>query len=92
MRVSDSLVEKLLKETNKVNDEQLTKLKEQEKNEKKPLQDVAINANVVSEKELTQLFAKEIEIPYVDINPKDIQHETLHLIPSKPESSLTCLE
>lgn len=83
MRVSDSLVEKLLKETNKVNDEQLVKLKEQEKNEKKPLQDVAINANVVSEKELTQLFAKEIEIPYVDINPKDIQHETLHLIPER---------
>jgi type IV pilus assembly protein PilB len=83
MRVSDSLVEKLLKETNKVTNEQFTKLKEQEKNEKKPLQDVVIAANVVSEKELTQLYAKEIEIPYIDINPKDIQHETLHLIPER---------
>ena len=77
MRVSDSLVEKLLKETNKVNDEQLNKLKEQEQNEKKPLQDVAIASNIVSEKDLTQLFAKEIEVPFVDINPKDIQNETL---------------
>ncbi|MEI6237142.1 MAG: GspE/PulE family protein [Candidatus Saccharibacteria bacterium] len=83
MRVSDSLVEKLLKETSKVNDEQLGKLKEQEKNEKKPLQDIVIAANIVSEKELTQLFAKEIEVPYVDINPKDIQHEVLHLVPER---------
>ena len=83
MRVSDSLVEELLKKTHKVNDEQLTKLKQQEKNEKKPLQDVVINSNIVSEKELTQLFADEIEIPFVDIKPQEIKHEALHLIPER---------
>jgi type IV pilus assembly protein PilB len=83
MRVSDSLVENLLKKTNKVSDEQLTALKEQEQNEKKPLQDVAIASNIVSEKELTQLFALEIEVPFVEINPKDINKETLHLVPER---------
>lgn len=83
MRVSDSLVEKLLKKTNKISDDQLTALKEQEQNEKKPLQDVAIASNLVSEKELTQLFALEIEVPFVEINPKDINRETLHLIPER---------
>ena len=83
MRVSDSLVEKLLKKTHKVNDEQLTKLKEQEKNEKKPLQDVVINGNIITEKELTQLFADEIEVPYVDIKPQEIKREALHLIPER---------
>jgi len=83
MRISDSLVEKLLKKTKKVTNEQLTTLKQQEQNEKKPLQDVVIAGNIVSEKELTQLFADEIEVPYVDINPKDIEREVLHQIPER---------
>jgi type IV pilus assembly protein PilB len=83
MRVSDNLVEKLLKKTNKTSDEQLKALKEQELNEKKPLQDIVIANNIVSEKELTQLFALEIEVPFVEINPKDINKETLHLVPER---------
>jgi type IV pilus assembly protein PilB len=83
MRVSDSLIEKLLKKTGKVTAEQLGSLKEQARNEKKPLQEVLISSNAVSEKDLTQLYALEIEVPFVEINPKDIKKETLHLIPER---------
>ena len=83
MRVSDGLAEKLLRKTNKISDEQLVSLREQAANEKKSLQDVALSGSVVSEKDLTQLYALEIEVPFVEINPKDIQKETLHLIPER---------
>lgn len=83
MRISDQLVEELLVKNNKVSPEQLITLKEQEQNEKKPLQDVVVAAGVVSEKELTQAFAKAIDIPFVEINVKEIPREILHLIPER---------
>lgn len=83
MRISDHLVEQLLKKAEKITDEQLASLKQQEQNEKKPLQDIVVASNIVNEKDLTQLIAKEIEVPFVDLNPKDIKKETLHLIPER---------
>lgn len=83
MRISDKLVEELLTKNNKVTAEQLLTLKEQEQNEKKPLQDVVVAANVISEKELTEAIAEAIDIPFVDINVKEIPREVLHLIPER---------
>jgi type IV pilus assembly protein PilB len=83
MRISDKLVEDLLKKNKKVGPEQLEALKEQEQNEKKPLQDVVVASGVVSEKELTQLFAHHVDIPFVEINVKDIQRDTLRLVPER---------
>lgn len=83
MRISDKLVEELLTKNSKVTPEQLVALKEQEQNEKKPLQDVVVAANVISEKELTEAIAEVIDIPFVDINVKEIPREILHLIPER---------
>jgi type IV pilus assembly protein PilB len=83
MRISDSLVEKLLLDTGKVTPDQLTSLREQEKAEKKPLQDLVVANNVVSEKELTKLYAAEIDIPYTEFVPKEIKREILRLIPER---------
>jgi type IV pilus assembly protein PilB len=83
MRISDSLVEKLLKASGKVTDAQLKTLREQEKTEKKPLQDLAIKNAFVSEKELTKLYAAEIDVPYVELVPDDIKSEVLKSIPER---------
>ncbi len=83
MRISDSLVEKLLKKASKVNDEQLANLREQVTTEKKPLQDLVIKNNILSEKELTKLYAEEIDIPYIELNPKEIKREVLMLVPER---------
>jgi type IV pilus assembly protein PilB len=83
MRISDSLVEKLLLDTAKATPDQLAALREQEKTEKKPLQDLAVAANLISEKELTRLYAAEIDIPFVELNPKEIKREVLRLIPER---------
>jgi len=81
MRISDRLVIELLKKSKKVNDEQFYTLFEQQRTEKKPLQDVVLKSSLLSEKELTQLYATEIGIPFVDIVPRNLHKEILRLIP-----------
>ncbi|HET9174220.1 MAG TPA: GspE/PulE family protein [Candidatus Saccharimonadales bacterium] len=83
MRIPDSLVEKLLSGTGTVTKEQLDSLREQEETEKKPLQDLVIKNNVLSEKDLTKLYAEEIDVPFVELNPKEIKHEILEQLPER---------
>lgn len=81
MRISDALVEKLLVGADRIAADQLSALKEQERTEKKPLQDLVIGNGLISEKDLTQLYADEVDIPYTDLNPKEIKKDILKLIP-----------
>lgn len=83
MRISDALVEKLLTAAGKVTAEQLKSLREQKTAEKKPLQDLVIQGSIATEKDLTKLYAKEIDLPFIELNPKEIKHEVLRLIPER---------
>lgn len=83
MRISDSLVEKLLTKADKVTKDQLASLRAQEISEKKPLQDLAVKNNLITEKDLTKLYAEEIEIPFVELNAKEIKHDVLKLLPER---------
>lgn len=83
MRISDSLVEKLLSSSGKVTKEQLASLRAQEVTDKKPLQDLAVKNNFITEKDLTKLYADEIEIPFIELNAKDIKLEILKLLPER---------
>ncbi|HSX24019.1 MAG TPA: GspE/PulE family protein [Candidatus Saccharimonadales bacterium] len=83
MRISDALVEKLLTGAGKATAEQLKGLREQKTAEKKPLQDLVIQGSIITEKDLTKLYAKEIDIPYIELNPKEIKREVLRLIPER---------
>jgi type IV pilus assembly protein PilB len=83
MRISDGLVEQLLRADGKVTEEQIVALRDQEKTEKKPLQDIVLATNVISEKDLTKLYSKEIDIPFIELNSKEIPREVLRLIPER---------
>jgi type IV pilus assembly protein PilB len=83
MRIADSLVEKLLKGTGKFRDEQIADLHRQVTREKRPLQDVVVRNNLISEKDLTKLYATEIEVPFIETNAHEIKRETLKLIPER---------
>ncbi len=83
MRISDDLVEKLLIATGKLTEDKLKALREQENNEKKALQDIVVNTNTLSEKELTKLYAEEIDVPFVEIDPKELHKDILKLIPER---------
>jgi type IV pilus assembly protein PilB len=83
MRIADSLVEKLLTKSGRFTKEQITGLREQEATEKKPLQDLVVKDNLLSEKDLTKLYADEIEMPFVELNAREIKHDVLKLLPER---------
>ncbi len=83
MRIADSLVEKLLEKSGQVSKAQLATLHEQEATDKKPLQDLVIKNGVLSEKVLTELYAEEIEVPFVELKAREIKHEVLKLLPER---------
>jgi type IV pilus assembly protein PilB len=83
MRISDVLVVKLLESSEKITEKQLTDLKEQAKNEKKSLQELAMGANLISESELTKAYAKEVDVPFIEIDPKTMTRELMHLVPER---------
>lgn len=83
MHISDTLVEKLLRSNEKITDEQIKALHEQVKSEKLTMQELAIKNNIIAEKDLTKLFAAEADVPFIDLNPKEIKREILKLIPER---------
>lgn len=83
MKISDSLVEKLLRDAKKVDSAQISALREQIKSDKRPLQEVALKSGLISEKDLTKLYAKEIDVPYVELSAKELRREILRLIPER---------
>jgi type IV pilus assembly protein PilB len=83
MRAADTLVEKLLMATGKLDNEKLAALHEQAKSEKRPLQEIVISSNIVSEKDLTKLYAENIDVPFVELNPHELNKEILALIPER---------
>ena len=72
MRIPDSLVESLLKKSGQVTPEQLESLRGQNRL-KKAMRDLAIANNIISEKDLTKLYAAEIDVPFTELNPKEIK-------------------
>jgi type IV pilus assembly protein PilB len=83
MRISDALVKDLLLKSGKVSEDQIQAVRDQSGNSKAALQDVVIKGNLISEKDLTKLYAEEIEVPFVELDPKDIKREILKLIPDR---------
>jgi len=83
MRIPDSLVEELLLSNNRLDQEKLKVLKEQEKTVKKPLQDLVIKNNIITEEELTKIYAQAIDIPFIELDPKTIKMDVLKLLPER---------
>lgn len=81
MRIPDQTVRELLLKAGTVEEKKLEALGEQADTEKTSLQDLVVSSNVVTDQELTKLFAEEIGVPFVDINVKELNLETLRQIP-----------
>jgi type IV pilus assembly protein PilB len=83
MRIADAMVEKLLTKSNKATKEQLSSLRQAKTDEKKPLQDLVIKNNVVTENDLTKLYAAEIDVPFIELNAHEIKNDVLKLLPER---------
>lgn len=82
MRIIDSLIEKLLKKYG-ITDNQIATLHTQATTSKKTLHEMAIKNKLITELDLTKLYAKEIEVPYVELSPKEIKKEVLNVLPER---------
>ena len=83
MRIADSLVEKILNSTGRISPDQINNLKTQEKAQNRALQDLVIANNLLTEAELTKLYAEEIDIPFIEIAINNIQISTLKKLPEE---------
>lgn len=83
MRISDAIIEKLLTRSGVATPEQIKALKEEGARSKRPLQELALEKDIVNEKTLVQAFADYAQIPYVELDPHSIPSDVLNRIPER---------
>lgn len=83
MRISDVTMEKLLERSGVATPEQINTLKEESVRSRRPLQDEAIRERIMDEETLTKAFADYTQIPFVQLDPRDIPNEVLTKIPER---------
>ncbi|OJU87397.1 secretion system protein E [Candidatus Saccharibacteria bacterium 49-20] len=83
MRISDSILETLLGRAQLVTPEQLATLKEEAATSKRPLQDLVLDRRIADERTIVKAFAEETGIPYVEIDPRNVDKEVLNKIPER---------
>jgi type IV pilus assembly protein PilB len=83
MRISDGELKRLLTETGRLKAEDLAEAEKVHEETKEPLLAVIIKKKLISEKELTQLYAKSIDVPFVELAGKKVPHEILVKIPER---------
>lgn len=81
MRISDVTMEKLLVRSGVATAEQISILKDEAAHSKRPLQDIAVQNEIIDEKTLTKAFAEYTQIPYVDLSADDIKFDIINKIP-----------
>lgn len=83
MRISDDIITKLLTGNNIATEQQLSSLRDQAVTASHSLQEAAIEGKLITEPDLTKLFAQYADLPYIEIDPKDIPTDTLNRIPER---------
>lgn len=83
MRISDDTIERLLRDAGKITDEQLADIKGEQKRSNRPLQLLVIAKDIISDRDLTQLYAKYTDLPFVEIPVKQVAKETMMALPER---------
>lgn len=73
----------MLVDKKKVSEEQLEKIKSSQKQSGETLQEFVVQNNVISEKDLTKLYAEAADIPFIEINAKSVDRSVLDTLPEK---------
>jgi len=83
MRISDDTIVRLLSEHGKLSDEQFLELRKEQEKTHRPLQSLAISRDIISDKELTQLYADYADIPFIELNANDVEKQVLDELPER---------
>ena len=81
MRISDSSIEKILRQGEVISESQLAELKMEAERTHHSLQTIILEHKVLSEVQLGQKIGEYINVPFVTIEPKDIPADVLKRIP-----------
>ncbi|HRF28247.1 MAG TPA: GspE/PulE family protein [Candidatus Saccharibacteria bacterium] len=81
--IADNIVEKLVLEGGTITSDIIQTSKETATRTKKPLQQVLLESDVITDNDLTKLFSKYTGLPYADLNPGDIPYDVLTKIPER---------
>jgi type IV pilus assembly protein PilB len=82
MRISDAELKKLLVDSGLVKEDALNAAQPKE-GEKEPLQALVIKKKMISEKDLAKLYAKSLDVPFVELGENKIPREILLKIPER---------
>lgn len=83
MRISDATIEELLSKGGRASEEQLQKLKQEQKSTHRPLQDLVISQEVISDEELTKLYAEFTNFPYINLDSHNMSLDAIKHIPER---------
>lgn len=83
MHIADVTMEKLLEQGGKTSPEQVATLKEEAARSRRPLQDLVVQKEIMSDLELTKAYAEFANIPFIELVPTDIPSEVLNKIPER---------
>lgn len=83
MKLSDTIIEKLLIKSGQIAEDQLKKLSDEALKTHHSLQELAIERGVITEEHLTKLYAEYTGFPYMKLEVDKIPREVLGLIPER---------
>ena len=83
MRLSDATIEKLLLEAKTATKDQISDLKKEAEKAKHTLQDTIVRKEVITDKALTELYAKYLDVPFTEIDTKALTKEIVEIIPER---------
>ena len=83
MRIADETVKELLIEHGQLPKDKLMELLAEQQKGGQSLQSMVIERGVVTEKELVQLFAAFANIPFIELDPKQVPKEVMEVLPER---------
>ena len=83
MRISDDTLTTLLTRNSIATKEQLDPLREEASRASRSLQSQVLESKLITERDLTKLFAEYAELPFIELDPRDIPTESLEKIPER---------
>ncbi|HEX7259439.1 MAG TPA: type II/IV secretion system protein, partial [Candidatus Saccharimonadia bacterium] len=83
MRVSDSELKSLLLASKKVKPDMLQAAEEAREQTGEPLLQTVLKRKLITEQNLLKLYAKSVDVPYVDLRNAEIPHDILTKIPER---------
>lgn len=83
MRISDNTFLAMVELGNALTPEQIATLVQEGETSHIPLQDIATKKELLTNTQITKLFADYTKVPYIEVNPKEITEEALNKIPER---------